>query len=142
VNPKIQLTLDAAVLSKMGERGQIRGGIIDGPLAMDNAVSLDAAETKGLTSLVAGPADILVVPNLEVGNILAKDLTYASARRKYPSAAPCSAHLSTQRLANRDEETVDSRGFVHQRQASTLGRLGMLNPRRCSNRDLASDLDH
>jgi phosphate acetyltransferase len=78
VNPKIQSTLDAAVLSKMGERGQIRGGIIDGPLAMDNAVSLDAAETKGLTSLVAGRADILVVPNLEAGNILAKELTYAA----------------------------------------------------------------
>jgi phosphate butyryltransferase len=78
VNPKIQSTLDAAVLSKMGERGQIRGGIIDGPLAMDNAVSLDAAETKGLTSLVAGRADILVVPNLEAGNILAKELTYVA----------------------------------------------------------------
>ncbi|HEY2619076.1 MAG TPA: bifunctional enoyl-CoA hydratase/phosphate acetyltransferase [Acetobacteraceae bacterium] len=78
VNPKIQSTLDAAVLSKMGERGQIRGGIIDGPLAMDNAVSLDAAATKGLTSLVAGRADILVVPNLEAGNILAKELTYVA----------------------------------------------------------------
>jgi len=78
VNPKIQSTLDAAVLSKMSERGQIRGGIVDGPLAMDNAVSLEAANTKGLTSLVAGSADILVVPNLEAGNILAKELTYAA----------------------------------------------------------------
>ncbi len=78
VNPKIQSTLDAAILSKMSERGQIRGGIVDGPLAMDNAISLSAAKTKGLTSLVAGRADILVAPNLEAGNILAKELTYAA----------------------------------------------------------------
>jgi phosphate butyryltransferase len=78
VNPKIPSTLDAAILSKMAERGQIRGGDVDGPLAMDNALSLAAAKTKGLTSLVAGRADILVVPNLESGNILAKELTYAA----------------------------------------------------------------
>ena len=78
VNPRIQSTLDAAALSKMSERGQIRGGIVDGPLAMDNAISLSAAKTKGLTSLVAGRADILLAPNLESGNILAKELTYAA----------------------------------------------------------------
>jgi len=78
VNPKIPSTLDAAILSKMSERGQIRGGEVDGPLAMDNALSLAAAKTKGLTSLVAGRADILVVPNLESGNILAKELTFAA----------------------------------------------------------------
>ena len=78
VNPKMQSTLDAAALSKMSERGQIRGGIVDGPLAMDNAISMSAAKTKGLTSLVAGAADILIVPNLEAGNILAKELTYAA----------------------------------------------------------------
>jgi len=78
VNPKIASTLDAAILSKMSERGQIRGGIVDGPLAMDNALSLEAAKTKGLTSLVAGRADIFIVPNLEAGNILAKELTYAA----------------------------------------------------------------
>lgn len=76
VNPKIPSTLDAAILSKMAERGQIRGGLVDGPLAMDNAISLTAARTKGLTSLVAGRADILIAPNLEAGNILAKELTY------------------------------------------------------------------
>ena len=74
----MQSTLDAAALSKMSERGQIRGGIVDGPLAMDNAISLTAARTKGLNSLVAGRADVLVVPNLEAGNILAKELTYAA----------------------------------------------------------------
>lgn len=78
VNPKIPSTLDAAVLSKMSDRGQIHGGIVDGPLAMDNALSLEAAKTKGLTSLVAGRADIFIVPNLEAGNILAKELTYAA----------------------------------------------------------------
>ena len=78
VNPKMPATLDAAALSKMSERGQIRGGMVDGPLAMDNAISLSAARTKGLTSLVAGRADILIVPNLEAGNILAKELTYAA----------------------------------------------------------------
>ncbi len=78
VNPKMQATLDAAALSKMAERGQIRGAVVDGPLAMDNAISLSAAKTKGLKSLVAGRADILVVPNIEAGNILAKELTYAA----------------------------------------------------------------
>lgn len=78
VNPKIQSTLDAAALSKMSERGQITGGIVDGPLAMDNAISLSAAKTKGLSSLVAGRADILLAPNIEAGNILAKELTYAA----------------------------------------------------------------
>jgi phosphate butyryltransferase len=76
VNPKIPSTLDAAALSKMAERGQIRGGIVDGPLAMDNAIDVDAARTKGISSLVAGHADILIVPNLEAGNMLAKELSF------------------------------------------------------------------
>ena len=76
VNPHIPSTLDAAVLSKMAERGQIRGGIVDGPLAMDNAIDLEAARTKGITSLVAGRAEVLIVPNMEAGNMLAKELTF------------------------------------------------------------------
>jgi phosphate butyryltransferase len=76
VNPAIPSTLDAAILSKMAERGQITGGLVDGPLAMDNAVNLAAAATKGLHSLVAGRAEILVVPNMEAGNMLAKELTF------------------------------------------------------------------
>lgn len=76
VNPKIPSTLDAAVLSKMAERGQITGGIVDGPLAMDNAMDVEAARTKGITSLVAGHAEVLIVPNLEAGNMLAKELTF------------------------------------------------------------------
>ncbi|HIJ85145.1 MAG TPA: bifunctional enoyl-CoA hydratase/phosphate acetyltransferase, partial [Magnetococcales bacterium] len=76
VNPDMQSTLDAAALSKMAERGQITGGIVDGPLAYDNAMSMEAAKTKGIKSLVAGRADILVVPDLESGNMLAKQLTW------------------------------------------------------------------
>lgn len=76
VNPAIPSSLDAAVLSKMAERGQIKGGIVDGPLAMDNAVDIQAARTKGITSLVAGHAEVLIVPNLESGNMLAKELTF------------------------------------------------------------------
>jgi phosphate butyryltransferase len=78
VTAKIPSTLDAAILSKMAERGQIKGGLVDGPLAMDNAMDLGAARTKGLTSPVAGRADILVAPNLEAGNILAKELTFVA----------------------------------------------------------------
>ena len=76
VNPKMLSTLDAAALCKMAQRGQIKGGELDGPLAFDNAISKAAAKTKGLESAVAGDADILVAPNLEVGNMLAKQLIY------------------------------------------------------------------
>jgi len=76
VNSKIQSTLDAAALTVMGLRDQIQGGIIDGPLAFDNAISAQAAKTKGIKSEVAGDPDILVVPTLEAGNILFKQLVY------------------------------------------------------------------
>ncbi|MDG4648480.1 bifunctional enoyl-CoA hydratase/phosphate acetyltransferase [Roseibacterium sp. SDUM158017] len=76
VTSSIPSTLDAAILSKMADRGQITGGLVDGPLAMDNAVDLGAARTKGLTGLVAGRAEILVAPNLEAGNMIAKELTF------------------------------------------------------------------
>ncbi|NHC05988.1 phosphate butyryltransferase [Azonexus fungiphilus] len=76
VNPKIESTLHAAALCKMADRGQIKGGILDGPLAFDNAVSIVAAKTKGIKSAVAGHAEILVVPDLESGNMVAKQLEY------------------------------------------------------------------
>jgi phosphate butyryltransferase len=76
VNPEMPANMDAANLSKMAERGQIRGGIVDGPLAMDNAISLKAAEMKGIKSQVAGHADILITPDVESGNILAKAIAY------------------------------------------------------------------
>lgn len=76
VNPALPSTLDAAALSKMADRGQIVRGLVDGPLAMDNAVDPDAAKVKKLTGAVAGRADILVAPDLEAGNMLAKELSY------------------------------------------------------------------
>jgi phosphate acetyltransferase len=76
VNPSIPSTLDAAALCKMAERGQITGGVLDGPLAFDNAVSLQAAQIKHIESAVSGQADILAVPDLESGNMLAKQLEY------------------------------------------------------------------
>ena len=76
VTSKIKSTLEAAALCKMADRGQITGGLLDGPLAFDNAVSLVAAKTKGIMSAVAGNADILVVPDLESGNMVAKQLEY------------------------------------------------------------------
>ncbi len=76
VNPNIPSTLDAAALCKMAERGQIKGGVLDGPLAFDNAISAHAAQIKGIKSSVAGDVDILAVPDLESGNMLAKQLEY------------------------------------------------------------------
>ena len=78
INPNIPSTLDAAVLSKMAERGQIHGAVVDGPLAMDNAIDVEAARTKGIASLVAGHANVLIVPNLEAGNMLAKELSFVA----------------------------------------------------------------
>jgi phosphate acetyltransferase len=76
VNPKVPSTIEAAALCKMAERGQITGGILDGPLALDNAIDLGAAKIKKIDSPVAGLADILVVPDLEAGNMLAKSLSF------------------------------------------------------------------
>jgi phosphotransacetylase/acyl dehydratase len=77
VTPNIPSTVDAAALCKMADRGQIRGGLVDGPLAFDNAISAAAALTKGIASAVAGQPDILIVPNLEAGNMLAKQMTFS-----------------------------------------------------------------
>jgi phosphate acetyltransferase len=76
VTSKIPSTIEAAALCKMAERGQITGGILDGPLAFDNAVDAEAARIKGIKSEVAGRAQILVVPDLEAGNMLAKNLSF------------------------------------------------------------------
>jgi phosphate acetyltransferase len=78
VNPNIPSTIDAAALCKMADRGQITGGELDGPLAFDNAISPEAAQIKGIKSAVAGWAQILVVPDLEAGNMLAKNLSFLS----------------------------------------------------------------
>ena len=76
VTPKIPSTIEAAALCKMADRGQITGGVLDGPLAFDNAIDPEAAKIKGIKSPVAGRAQILVVPDLEAGNMLAKNLTF------------------------------------------------------------------
>ena len=76
VNPNMPSTLDAAALCKMADRGQITGGLLDGPLAFDNAVSTHAAQIKHIASKVAGQADILLAPDLESGNMVAKQLEY------------------------------------------------------------------
>ena len=76
VNPKVPSTVEAAALCKMADRGQITGGVLDGPLALDNAISIEAAEIKHIVSPVAGRANVLVVPDLEAGNMLAKSLTF------------------------------------------------------------------
>jgi phosphate acetyltransferase len=76
VTSKIPTTIDAAALCKMADRGQITGGILDGPLAFDNAIDVEAARIKGIRSEVAGKADILVVPDIEAGNMLAKNLSF------------------------------------------------------------------
>jgi len=78
VNPAMPSTLDAAALTVMATRHQITGALVDGPLAFDNAISLQAASVKGIVSPVAGSADILLVPDLEAGNMLAKQLIYLS----------------------------------------------------------------
>jgi len=76
VNPKVPSTVEAAALCKMADRGQITGGILDGPLALDNAINLEAAEIKKIVSPVAGRANVLIVPDLEAGNMLAKSLSF------------------------------------------------------------------
>ena len=76
ITSKIPSTIDAAALCKMADRGQITGAILDGPLALDNAINREAANIKHITSTVAGDADILLVPDLEAGNMLAKELSF------------------------------------------------------------------
>jgi len=81
VNPKIPTSLDASNLAKMAERGQIKGGLVDGPLALDNAISPKSAAIKGIHGPVAGQADILITPDIETGNLLAKAITYFAGGR-------------------------------------------------------------
>jgi phosphotransacetylase len=108
VSPKIKSTLDAAVLCKMADRGQITGAILDGPLAFDNAVSADAAKIKGIVSPVAGRADIFVVPDLEAGNMLAKQLEYLAGAQmagivlgaRVPIVLTSRADMARERLAS------------------------------------------
>lgn len=81
VNPDMPATIDASLLSKMNERGQIKNCIVDGPLALDNALSVEAAHHKGITGEVAGKADIILLPNIESANVMYKTLTYTAKTR-------------------------------------------------------------
>lgn len=81
VNPDMPATIDASLLSKMNDRGQIKGCIVDGPLALDNALSEEAAHHKGITGKVAGKADVILLPNIESANVMYKTLTYTSKSR-------------------------------------------------------------
>jgi phosphate acetyltransferase len=108
VNSKMVATLDAAALCKMADRGQISGGIVDGPLAFDNAISAHAAAIKGIESPVAGDPDVLVVPDIVSGNILAKQLEYLAGAMgsgvvlgaRVPIALTSRADGATSRLAS------------------------------------------
>jgi phosphate acetyltransferase/phosphate butyryltransferase len=81
INPNIPSTVHAACLSKMSERGQIKGAVVDGPLAFDNAISAEAAQDKAISSPVAGDVDVVVVPDLDAGNILSKNLEYLASAK-------------------------------------------------------------
>ena len=81
INPSIPSTVHAACLSKMAERGQIKGAVVDGPLAFDNAISAEAAHDKGIVSPVSGDVDVVVVPDLDAGNILSKNLEYLASAK-------------------------------------------------------------
>lgn len=108
INPNIPSTLDAAILSKMAERGQICGGVVDGPLAMDNAIDVEAARTKGIASLVAGHANVLIVPNLESGNMLAKELTFVARAEAAGLVVGASAPIILTSRADNDRARLAS----------------------------------
>lgn len=124
INPAMRATLDAAALCKMAERGQITGAILDGPLAFDNAISHEAADTKGIVSEVAGDPDILLVPDLESGNMLAKQLTYLAAAAsagivmgaRVPIVLTSRAEDATGRLASAAVANV----LAHRRRGASL----------------------
>ena len=108
VDPIIPSTLDAAALCKMADRGQIEGGILDGPLAFDLAVSAEAVASKGFSSPVAGNADVLIVPNLESGNMLAKQLDYLAGASAAGIVMGASAPIILTSRADTAEERVTS----------------------------------
>jgi len=128
VTARIASTLDAAALCKMADRGQIQGALLDGPLAFDNAISAEAARIKGIVSQVAGQADVLVVPDLESGNMLAKQLEYLAGAAscgvvlgaRVPIALTSRADSATSRMASAALAGVAARGEL-QRATVALG---------------------
>ena len=108
VNPDMPATVDAALLSKMSDRGQIKGCIVDGPLALDNALSEEAAHHKGVTGPVAGKADILVLPNIDVANVMYKSLTYTAQTKNGGILVGTSAPVILTSRADSFETKVNS----------------------------------
>lgn len=108
VNPDMQATVDAALLSKMNDRGQIKGCVVDGPLALDNAISIEAAEHKGITGEVAGKADIILLPNIETANVMYKTLTYTAKTRNGGLLVGTSAPVILTSRADNFETKVNS----------------------------------
>ena len=108
VNPDMPSTIDASLLSKMNDRGQIKGCIVDGPLALDNALSEEAAHHKGITGEVAGKADILLLPNIETANVMYKTLTYTSKSRNGGLLVGTSAPVILTSRADSFETKVNS----------------------------------
>ncbi|MEN8433205.1 phosphate butyryltransferase [Clostridium septicum] len=108
VNPDMQATVDASLLSKMNDRGQIKGCLVDGPLALDNAISEEAAHHKGITSPVAGKADVILLPNIETANVMYKTLTYASKSKNGGLLVGTSAPVILTSRADSFETKVNS----------------------------------
>ncbi|MGL5150709.1 MAG: phosphate butyryltransferase [Clostridium sp.] len=108
VNPDMPATVDASLLSKMNDRGQIKGCVIDGPLAIDNALSEEAAHHKGITGPVAGKADILMLPNIDAANVMYKTLTYTSDSRNGGILVGTSAPVILTSRADSFETKVNS----------------------------------
>ncbi|MBA4341438.1 MAG: enoyl-CoA hydratase [Methylibium sp.] len=132
VTPRLASTIDAAALCKMADRGQIRGGRLDGPLAFDNAISAEAARIKGIVSAVAGQADVLVVPDLESGNMLAKQLEYLAGAAscgvvmgaRVPIALTSRADGAVSRVASAALAVVAAR-FLAAREAEVIARAAL-----------------
>lgn len=108
VNPDMPATIDASLLSKMNERGQIKGCIVDGPLATDNALSEEAAKHKKINSPVAGKADILLLPNIEAGNVMYKTLTYTTKAKNGGIIVGASAPVVLTSRADSPESKLNS----------------------------------
>ena len=108
VNPDMPATIDASLLSKMNDRGQIKGCLVDGPLALDNAISEEAAYHKGISSPVAGKADIILLPNIETANVMYKTLTYTSRSKNGGLLVGTSAPVILTSRADSFETKVNS----------------------------------
>lgn len=108
VNPDMPATIDASLLAKMNDRGQIKGCIVDGPLALDNALSEEAAHHKGITGEVAGKADIILLPNIETANVMYKTLTYTASSRNGGLLVGTSAPVILTSRADKFETKVNS----------------------------------